>query len=112
MHVPHEFALTIMTTVTSRPTPTRVICDAGKKTMSSDAAAPRPLVHQPVQSVSLSAEHARIELAEPSDLRVGDRVEWIVGYSDTTTVLHDELYATCGDRVEAVWPILGRGKLR
>ncbi|MBV9173774.1 MAG: alanine racemase [Chloroflexi bacterium] len=112
MHVPHEFALTVMTTVTSRPTPTRVICDAGKKTMSSDAAAPRPLVRQPVTSVSLSAEHARIELGEPSDLRVGDRVEWIVGYSDTTTVLHDEIYATCNDRVEAIWPILGRGKLR
>lgn len=112
MHVPHECALTIMTTVTSRPTPTRIICDAGKKTMSSDAAVPRPLVQGDVQSVSLSAEHARIELATPSDLAVGDRVEFVVGYSDTTTMLHEELYGVRNDRVEVVWPILGRGKLR
>src|SRR5688572_27595262 len=31
-------ALTVLTTVTSRPTPTRVILDAGKKSMSMDAA--------------------------------------------------------------------------
>ena len=114
MHVEHEYALSILTTVTSRPTPTRIICDAGKKTMSSDAALPRPLLPEgaEVESVSLSAEHARIELSAPLDLPVGAHVEWLVGYSDTTTVLHDELIAVRNDHVEAVWPILGRGKLR
>ncbi len=41
--VEHPYALTVMTTVTSRPTPNRIICDAGKKTMSSDASMPEPL---------------------------------------------------------------------
>ena len=40
--VPHEFALTVLSTVTSRPAPTRIICDAGKKTMSTDASTPKP----------------------------------------------------------------------
>jgi D-serine deaminase-like pyridoxal phosphate-dependent protein len=115
MGVDHPFALTILATVTSRPTPTRIICDAGRKTMSSDSAAPRPLLPPGLLSteVGLSAEHTRIELATPFETpRVGDKLEFVVGYSDTTVFLHDELVATRDDRVEAVWPILARGKLR
>jgi D-serine deaminase-like pyridoxal phosphate-dependent protein len=111
--VAHPYALTVLTTVTSRPTPTRIICDAGKKTMSSDAAPPEPLGLGEVRAVGLSAEHGKIELAAPSETpRVGDRVEWIVGYSDTTVHLHEEICATRKGRIEAVWPIIGRGKIR
>jgi D-serine deaminase-like pyridoxal phosphate-dependent protein len=112
MHVDHEYAATILATVTSRPTPTRIICDSGKKTMSSDGAVPEPLIDDSVQRVSLSAEHATIEVAEPSTLTVGDKIEFVVGYTDTTTMLHDELYAIRDGKVEVIWPILGRGKLR
>ncbi|MBV9602922.1 MAG: DSD1 family PLP-dependent enzyme [Chloroflexi bacterium] len=113
MHVDHECALTVLATVTSRPTPTRVICDAGKKTMSSDAAAPRPLISADVESIGLSAEHARISLRTPSEApEIGDKIEFVVGYSDTTTMLHDEIYAVRNGRLEVIWPILGRGKLR
>jgi D-serine deaminase-like pyridoxal phosphate-dependent protein len=113
MGVDHEPAATILATVTSRPTPTRIICDTGKKTMTSDGAKPRPLLLSPVRSVGLSAEHATIELAEPASTpEVGDKIEFIVGYTDTTVHLHDELYAVRDGRVEAAWPVLGRGKLR
>ena len=111
--VEHPYALTVMTTVTSRPTPHRIICDAGKKTMSSDASTPEPLGLGKVRSARLSAEHATIELEAPSVTpHVGDRLEWVVGYSDTTVHLHEEIYATRKGRIEAVWPILGRGKIR
>jgi D-serine deaminase-like pyridoxal phosphate-dependent protein len=111
--VAHPYALSVMTTVTSRPTPNRIICDAGKKTMSSDASMPEPLGLGQVRTARLSAEHATIELEDPSDTpRVGDRLEWVVGYSDTTVHLHEEIYATRHGRIEAVWPILGRGKIR
>ena len=111
--VDHEFSMTMMTTVTSRPNATRIITDAGKKTMSSDAAEPRPLNVGKVAKVSLSAEHGVITLAEPNDdIKVGDKIEWIVGYSDTTTFLHEELYGIRDEMVEQVWPVLGRGKLR
>ena len=111
--VEHPYALTVMTTVTSRPTPNRIICDAGKKTMSSDAAMPEPISLGAVRAARLSAEHGVVELEQPNTtLRVGDRLEWVVGYSDTTVHLHDEIYATRKGRIEAVWPIVGRGKLR
>src|SRR5436190_22263964 len=111
--VEHPYALTIMTTVTSRPTPARIICDAGKKTMSSDAAMPEPLGLGKVHATRLSAEHGIIELDGPSETpRVGDRLEWVVGYSDTTVHLHEEIYATRNGRIEAVWRIPGRSKIR
>jgi D-serine deaminase-like pyridoxal phosphate-dependent protein len=81
--------------------------------MSSDAAPPRAIGLDGVQSVSLSAEHGRVELAEPNTaLKVGDRLEWICGYSDTTVHLHEEMFGIRDGKVEVVWPILGRGKLR
>ena len=61
----HPYALTVMTTVISRPTPNRIICDAGKKTMSSDASMPEPLGLGAVRAARLSAEHGTIELDEP-----------------------------------------------
>jgi D-serine deaminase-like pyridoxal phosphate-dependent protein len=113
MQVGHECAMTVLATVSSRPNPTRIITDSGKKTMSSEGGVPRPLIDAPVTSVSLSAEHARIELGAPSPTpRVGDKLEFIVGYTDTTTMLHDDMYGTRDGHIEVVWPILGRGKLQ
>lgn len=112
-HIDHPCALTVLTTVTSRPTPTRIICDAGKKTMSSDAAMPQPIGLPSVASVRLSAEHGIVELQEAAETpRIGDTLEFIVGYTDTTVHLHEEMYALRDGRVEAVWPVLARGKLR
>lgn len=111
--VPHEYALTVLATVTSRPTPTRIICDAGKKTMSSDASIPEPINILKTKSVSLSAEHGKIELTEPMETpRVGEKIEFVVGYSDTTVVLHNELYGIRKGVVETAWVLLGRGQLQ
>lgn len=111
--IDHPYALTMMTTVTSRSTPTRIVCDAGKKTMSSDAAVPLPLGLDDVKSVKLSAEHATIELqASNAAVRVGDRLEFVVGYSDTTVHLNEEMYGVRDGRVEVVWPVLARGRVR
>jgi D-serine deaminase-like pyridoxal phosphate-dependent protein len=74
---------------------------------------PQPIGLSGVASVRLSAEHGTVELAEPSDTpRIGDTLEFIVGYSDTTVHLHEQLHALRDGRVEAVWPVLARGKLR
>lgn len=109
--VDHECALRIVATVTSRPTPQRVVCDAGRKTMSVDSATPE-VRRLTVTGAKFSAEHGVLTLAEPSDTPgVGDRLEFIAGYSDTTVVLHDAIYATRNGVVEAVWPLLGRGRL-
>jgi D-serine deaminase-like pyridoxal phosphate-dependent protein len=111
--VPFEPALFVQSMVTSRPTPQRVILDAGFKTLPRGFALPRPLGLPAVKSFSLSAEHGNIGLEEPSQLpRVGDVIDLVVGYSDATVCLHDQLYGIRNGEVETVWPILGRGKLR
>ena len=111
--VAHEQALTILTTVASRPTPTRLVCDAGWKSMSVHPTSPVPLGLDGVRGLRVSAEHAAIELAEPADTpTVGERVEFVAGYGDSTVFLHDYLYGVRDGRVETVWPVLGRGKTR
>jgi len=111
--VVHEQALTILTTVVSRPTPTRIICDAGWKAMAQFPALPQPLGLGEVGSVKLSAEHATIELTTPRTAPgVGERVEFVAGYCDSTVFLHDELYGVRAGHLEVIWPILGRGKLQ
>lgn len=112
-HVDFPFALTVLATVTSRPTPTRVVLDAGRKTMSGDAAMPEPIGLPAVKAVKLSAEHSTIELEMPSATpKIGDRVEFVVGYSDTTVHLHEEIIGIRDGRVDAVWQIAARGKIK
>lgn len=112
-HVDLPPALTLLATVTSRPTPTRLVLDAGKKAMSGDAALPDPIGLPPSRPIRLSAEHATIELDAPSPSpAVGDKVSLVVGYSDTTIHLHHELIGIRGDTVEKVFPVAARGMLR
>jgi len=111
--VEHPYALSLLTTVTSRPNPHRIVCDAGKKAMSSDAAVPAPVGIGATRLVRLSAEHVTVELEAPADTpRAGEHLEFVVGYSDTTVHLHETLYGVRHGKIEAVWPILGRGKLQ
>jgi D-serine deaminase-like pyridoxal phosphate-dependent protein len=112
-HVDFPFALTLLTTVTCRPNPTRIVVDAGRKAMSCDAAMPQPQNLPTVKSLKLSAEHTTIELEAPSaSPMVGELVEFVVGYSDTTVHLHEELVAQRGGRIVAVWPIVARGRIK
>ena len=81
--------------------------------MSEGAADPVPIGISGVTSVGLSAEHGKVELAEPSETpRVGDKIEFVIGYSDVTVALHDEIYGLRDGIVETVWPLLGRGRLQ
>jgi D-serine deaminase-like pyridoxal phosphate-dependent protein len=112
-HVDFAPALTVLTMVTSRPTPTRIVVDAGRKSMSGDAAMPAPRGIPPVSLIKLSAEHTRIELAQPNAAPgIGDKIELIVGYSDTTVHLHEEIVGVRGGRVESIWRVAGRGKIK
>ena len=110
--IDHPFALTVVSTVTSRPVANRIIVDAGRKALSVDIAQPRPEGVSDIASVSLSAEHGIIRLTEPNHtIKVGDKLEWIVGYGDTTVCLHDEMIGVRHEQIEVTWRVLGRGKL-
>lgn len=107
--VEHEPALLIASSITSRPRPDRVVTDAGKKAMSTDTAPPRPLGLGGVQSLRFSAEHGVINLsAAVPGWEVGERLDWLPGYVDTTVCLHDEFFVSRRGVIEAVWPIAGR----
>lgn len=106
------YALTILTTIVSRPTPQRAIIDAGRKAMNIEVHTPLVLGRDDVRVVRLSAEHGQLELAESAqDLRIGDRLELIPGYADLTTVLHNEFYCFRDGRLVDIWPLAARGKL-
>jgi D-serine deaminase-like pyridoxal phosphate-dependent protein len=108
-----EYALTVVSTITSRPIPERAIMDAGFKTMSDgDSGRPVPMDRPGISLKYLSAEHGNLSLEpEAQGLAIGDRIEWKLGYSDTTTFLHNQFIGLRKGRVEAVIPLLGRGLL-
>ncbi len=109
--VEREFALTLLSTVISRPTPTRIVTDSGKYALGTDMMAPQPKDLKGIRSIHFAAEHAIIELEQPTDQpRIGQKLEWLIGYGGTTVILHDEIYAVRDGLVEAVWPVAARGK--
>lgn len=109
-------ALTILTTVISRPAPGRAVLDAGLKSLSTDSgfAALKDLTG--VSYRPGGDEHGILEwdteTHQPTNLKVGDRVELIPSHIDTTVNLHDHYFALRKARLEAVWPISARGKVQ
>lgn len=112
-HLDFPYALTVMSTVTSRPKPNRIICDAGQKTMTINHTAPEAIGIAQPYSLKFSAEHVRLDLeGDNTDLKVSDKIEFIVGYAETTVNLHDEMVGVRDGFVEMIWPIQARGKIR
>lgn len=108
---PLKYALTVLSTVVSRPAASRAVCDAGRKAMSDQRMMPRVRNKPGVKLARLSAEHGVLALeSEQVGLEIGDKVEFIPGYSDDTVYLYDYIHAVRNDTVEAVWPILARGR--
>ena len=114
-----EPSLFVIATVTSRPKLERAITDAGRKTINPDLEPPvikgtvsgRPLPDAEI--TGLSAEHGILALGPQSqDLRIGDKIELIPGYTDFTTPLHDRFYGIRNGIVETDWPIAARGCLK
>ena len=108
-----DFALTLLTTVVSRPAADRAIIDAGRKSQNAEIHLPFVVGRDDLRVTRLSAEHGQLELDPTArELRVGDRLTIIPGYGDFTNVLHDEFYVFQHDRLVAIWPLVGRGKIR
>ncbi len=108
-----EFAATVLASVSGRPTPERAILDSGFKTMSErDTVKPLPIGLEDAEVVYLSAEHMNLRLGPGArQLAIGERVEFLLEYSDTTFFRHDAFVAHRGGVVERIIPIAGRGRL-
>lgn len=111
--LPLRQALWVKATVVSRPAPSRAVMDAGRKTLSMDLAMPRVVRPGGCQVTQLSAEHGILALAPDAErIDLGTPVLVIPGYSDFTTVLHDQYVVIERGRVVDFWSIAARGKLQ
>ncbi len=111
--VPVEAALSLLVTVTSRPAENRIIVDAGRKAVDPSNRVPHAVGLDAVAGMAFSAEHGTIRLSEPAEApRVGDRLEFQIGYHDQCVHLHERMFGLRDGVVETVLPVLGRGKLQ
>jgi D-serine deaminase-like pyridoxal phosphate-dependent protein len=104
-----EHSLFVWTTVMSRPAPERAIVDAGLKASSVDSGMPRVADEEGVEYVKASDEHGVLRLNGGRSYAVGDKLKLIPGHCDPTVNLYDHFVCVRNDRVEALWPITGRG---
>ncbi len=108
-----DCALTILTTVISRPDNNIVIIDAGMKSVTKEFGMPEVKNIDGAKVVSLSEEHGKIDISESSvNLKPGDKIELIPSHCCTTINLHDQFYGIRNDILESIWCISGRGKVR
>ncbi|HMC10422.1 MAG TPA: DSD1 family PLP-dependent enzyme [Pirellulaceae bacterium] len=107
-----RYALTILSTIVSRPAPDRAIIDAGRKAMNIELTPPLAIGREDVVVDRLSAEHGSLKLGPTAqDLKIGDRLEFIPGYGDLTTVLHNQFFVLQDGKLVDIWPLTARGRL-
>jgi D-serine deaminase-like pyridoxal phosphate-dependent protein len=105
-------ALYLVAAIGSRPTQSEAILDAGWKALPDKVMTP-VCVDLPGAEVSqLYAEHMRLDLPSGSNPQIGDRLLFVPGYSDATTVLHNEFLGIRNGVVVEVIPLLARGALQ
>ena len=105
-------ALTVLTTVVSRPSAGQVVTDAGLKSVTPEHGMPLVKGRPDLECHALSEEHGRLRAEGDPRLEAGDLLEFVPGHGCTTVNLHDPLYAARGGLLEEIWPVAARGKVR
>ncbi|MET3581365.1 3-hydroxy-D-aspartate aldolase [Mesorhizobium robiniae] len=105
-----EHALFVLTSVMSKTTPTRVVCDAGLKALAVDSGLPLIFDRPGITYVAANDEHGKID--DPGNLlAIDDRLFLVPGHCDPTCNLYDWFVGVRDGKVEALWPVTARGKL-
>lgn len=106
-------AMSILATVISRPNPSKIIIDVGRKGTGSEWGPPR-VRNLPGSQVTgfNSEEHSTIVIPPETPVKVGDKIEIIPSHGCTTSNLYSEFVAYENDAIIGRWPIEGRGKLQ
>jgi D-serine deaminase-like pyridoxal phosphate-dependent protein len=112
-----ELALSILSTVISRPRPGEAVIDAGLKSLSTDSGFAEPKDRPGMSYRPAGDEHGILAWSPAAarpwpEPRVGDRVELWPSHIDTTVNLHDVYHVTSGGRLVAAWPVSARGKVQ
>jgi D-serine deaminase-like pyridoxal phosphate-dependent protein len=121
-----DCALWIVATVVSRPAATRVVFDAGSKTLTNDGVrgfgthGGHGLVCRDLSATvpdasivieRLSEEHAVARVPADCTLRIGDRVRILPNHSCVVSNLMDELLVVEGTTVVDTFPVAARGRI-
>ncbi|MGN6490041.1 MAG: D-TA family PLP-dependent enzyme [Devosia sp.] len=110
-----DCALTVLATVVSRPTATRVVIDAGSKSLSSDLLGLEGfglVMGTELTVKSLSEEHGVIEMPAASDWpRIGDRLRIVPNHACVVSNLFDTVTLISGDEVRDTLPVASRGRV-
>jgi D-serine deaminase-like pyridoxal phosphate-dependent protein len=115
-----DCALSVLVTVVSTSVAGKAIIDGGSKTFSSDryqAGDGRGfglvLEDHVAEIERLSEEHGHLNVERSERrYRVGDRLRVVPNHVCTTVNMHDQVYGVRNERVEVVWEVKGRGKVR
>jgi D-serine deaminase-like pyridoxal phosphate-dependent protein len=104
-----EQAITVLTTVISRPEKERAVTDAGMKSLSTDNGL--PICKEPGIVVSmLNEEHGHLRIETPDHpVSVGNKIEIVPSHGCTTIPLYDRYVVVRNDYVESVIDIRARG---
>jgi len=110
----YECALSILTSVISRPRPGEAVVDAGLKSLSTDSGFAQPKAQPGMSYRPAGDEHGVLSWNPASglELELGARVELLPSHIDTTVNLHDLYYVLRQERLVAVWPVAARGKVQ
>jgi D-serine deaminase-like pyridoxal phosphate-dependent protein len=110
-----DCALTVLATVVSRPTATRVVIDTGSKSLTSDLLGMQGyglVMGTELTVKGLSEEHGVIELPVASDWpRIGERLRIIPNHACVISNLFDTVTFISGDEVKEVVPVAARGRV-
>lgn len=112
-----DCAMKVRTTIVSRPTEDRAIVDAGSKVLTREQYyVPnfgRVVEYPDAIVANLSEEHGMIDLTGCSHKpKIGEVVNIIPNHCCVVSNMVDEVYGIRDGRVELVWPVAARGKVR
>jgi D-serine deaminase-like pyridoxal phosphate-dependent protein len=106
-----DLAITVASTVISRPAPERAILDIGRKSMNAETGLPRVVSLPGATLVGLNEEHGILQLeAGAQGLRVGDQVHLVPMTASTTINIHDFYFCVRNRILEDVVPVAARGR--
>ncbi|SHF10770.1 D-serine deaminase, pyridoxal phosphate-dependent [Kaistia soli DSM 19436] len=111
-----DCALTVLTTVVSRPTPDRAVIDAGSKALTSDllGLSGHGLVMGYPDAVitGLSEEHGTIDLsASERKPAIGERLRIVPNHACPVSNLFDRVHLVSGEHVSATETVAARGRV-
>jgi D-serine deaminase-like pyridoxal phosphate-dependent protein len=99
-----RYALTVLTTVISKPTEDRLIVDAGNKAIARENSLFKDV--SGLRLYRLSAEQGRVRVTSPSrEIEIGDKLELIPSYGDGTVNRWNKYFGIRKDKLDTIIPI-------